>query len=538
MKGHEALPELVRRTGVSAVFSMLGHTNVTWLGHGAQQGMFRLIKTRHEETAGHAAYGYSRATGRIGIFSVTRGPGFANAINSLTVAMKSHIPVMLIVAESPSTRTRTTQNVNQREHAAAIGVGFHHVEHIEDLEACFRAAYCQAFWNGCPQVLSIGDGVLEGTVELSDEPMPDPHPADRPDPDAVRILVDALAASKRPLLIAGQGAVLSECHDELVELAGLVGARVANALGANCFFAGHPHDLGLCGSWSPEPARACLAQSDVVVAFGASLNERTLAEGTIFGGAKLFQCEIDSDVPFAASSTEYGLLGDARETARAIIAEWLRRGLDRRDVVGTTPSASEIRAAVLRDAGSNDPANGLDLRLVYDEMDRRLPPDRIVITDSGSSLGTLPNLVSAPDARHWIVGRSYGSVGSGVGIALGAAVAQPSKHVVAFIGDGGFMMAVQAVDSFRIHGIHNVTLAIMNNRSYGSEEKPLEKVGLPRDICRQDLPDIPLLAAAYGARGVVVHDERELFELDVVSETFQLIDFRTDPDVLGRSVVS
>ena len=540
MRAHEAIPQLVGRSGATKVFSMLGGTNVAWLAYGVEHGYFDLVKTRHEESSGHAAYGYSRSTGRLGVFTVTQGPGFANSINALTVAQKSHVPVLLIVGESPATGSHfTEQNIDQRAHTEAIGAGFHHVLAADELERRFREAVRAAFWNGCPQVLSIADSVVDAEgIQLSDDPIEGVRPTNQPDFDAVAVAVDALENAKRPLILAGQGAVLADSRAELVELADLVGARVANTLGANCFFAGHPHDLGLCGTWSPEPARECLAMSDAVIAFGASLNEKTLGEGYLFGNAKIFQCEIDTSRPFKASQPEYGLVGDARQAALAIITEWKRRGLEARPVQGETPSMEEIRDALMKVDMKPSVNQLLDLRRIYSLMDRKLPRSRIVITDSGSSLGTLPNLIGAPDAKHWLVGRSYGSVGLGLGIAIGAAAAHPEAKVAAFIGDGGFMMALSALDSFRLYGMNNVFIGIMNNEAYGSEIKCLDAAGMPRDIVFQDLPDIPTLAAAYGAVGSVVRTYDELTALEICTDRIQIVDFRTDPDILGRTVFS
>src|SRR5690606_5967429 len=119
--------------------------------------------------------------------------------------------------------------------------------------------------------------------------------------------------------------------------------------------------------------------------------------------------------PFRASRPELGLLGDARETTRALIAEWRRRGLPRRPVQGTTPSPEEIAASVLKVDLGHDPARGLDLRQVFTVFDAKLPRDRVVISDSGRWSATLPTLVDARDGRSWVSSRGYGSIGLGLG---------------------------------------------------------------------------------------------------------------------------
>lgn len=140
MRVFEAIPELLRRQGTTHVFSMLGGTNVTWIAEGVRSDVFRLVSTRHEETCVHAATGYARATGHLGVCSTTRGPGFANAVNGLISATASHVPLLLIVGESPTPITRTSyteQQVEQEGFAGLIGAGFTSVSRADELEGAF-----------------------------------------------------------------------------------------------------------------------------------------------------------------------------------------------------------------------------------------------------------------------------------------------------------------------------------------------------------------------------------------------------------------
>lgn len=535
MHGFQAIPELVRCAGISHVFGMVGGTNVPWIAHGVQAGAFGFVRTRHEETAVNGAAGYARSTGSVGVCTVTRGPGFANAVGGLIAARESRTPLLLVVGESPATLDETAQNIHQRELAAAMGVGFHHASGPGDLEATFWQAMRAARRAGYPQVLSVADAVGEGDVALSGQPPASLRPQDEPDQEAVMAAVDALARARRPLLLAGQGAVLAGCRADLEELAGLAGARVATSLRANRFFSGHPHDLGLCGSWSPPIVREQLAETDVVLAVGASLNEHTTDRRSVFRGATIIHNEIDAERPCMASAPELTLLGDARRTARALIAEWRRRGLGSRPVEGTSPSRREITQSLLKVELGHDPARGVDLRQVLSLVDESLPPDRIVVTDWGRSLGgALPSLVDARDAESWVLGRAYGVIGLGLGLALGAAAAHPDRRVVLFSGDGGFMLSAQDLDAVRLAGL-DLTVIILNDEQYGSEVKYLSKHGLPLDVISQSLPDIPLLAQAFGGTGVVVRSEDDLAGLDPARPGLSLVDVRIDPllDVRG-----
>lgn len=522
MRVFECVAELVRRSGTSAVFGLVGSSNVTWVGHGVEAGWFRYVRTRHEDTAVASATGYARVSGNVGVATVTVGPGFANTVNALAAAERDHVPLVLITGQGK-------RGLDQRGIGAALGVGMHEVGTPADLETAFWSAWDQTSWNGTPQVVCIEESILTEELTLSHDRSTEQQPKAAPEPESVAAAVDVLATATRPLILAGWGAARAGCREDLIELAELVGARLATTLNVNCFFSGHPYDLGVCGDSAPAIMVEELSRTDVVLSVGASLNSRTTGAGLIFERAKVIQCELDVERDFKASSPELGLLGDAGVAVRALIAEWRRRGLGTRaaewDV--TLPEAREWLQRV--DTGQ-DASSALDLRRVYDVLNRVLPADRVVITDGGRAERLLPALIEAPPGVNWIPSRGYGSIGLGLGATIGAAIAAPDKPVVLFCGDGGFMMSAQELDALRLNGIR-ATIVILNDEQYGSEIKYLDRCNLPRSIARQSMPDTVALARAFGGDGVVVRTEEELAEIRPPDEGFLVVDVRIDPDV-------
>lgn len=542
MKGFEAIAELIRASGSPTVFAVLASTNGPYLAHGSATGAFPLVKTRHEETATAAAAAFSRASGLVGISSVQRGPGLANAINALMVAKSVHTPLVVLVAESPATKDTTAKNVHQRALVESIGVGFHHAFDGGDIEARYYDAVRAARWNGCPQVLSIGDAVMRDDVTLTQDLATATAPAaltevNGPvDGEAIAAAVDALERSARPLIVGGIGAIRAGVRAQLVELAELTGARLANSLQGTGLFAGHPRNLGLCGTWAPRLVQEELARTDVVLGVGATLNRHTTAGGTVFGSARIIHCEIDPDQPVMATSTDLALLGDARDVVPALVAEWRRRGLPARPAPGDVPTTDDVRASVMKVDIGHDPARGLDVREVLTEFDRRLPADRVVVTDSGRHLVSVPTLVGARDAHSFVLSRGYGSVGLGLGAAIGAAAAHPGRPVTLFCGDGGFTMAAQELDTIREHGL-DVTVVVLNDLMYGAEVRYLAKFGLPPDVLRMGFPDVEPLARAYGGVGVVVRTSQELADLDLPAKGLVIVDARIDPEADAHDAV-
>lgn len=181
MQGFQAIPELVRLSQIPCVFGMVGGTNVPWIAQGVEAGAFRFVRTRHEETAVNAAAGWGRAAGSVGICTVTRGPGFANAVGGLVAAAQSRSPMLLIVGESPATREETAQNIDQRGLTAMVGAGFTHVAQAGELQEKFWQALAAGRRAGQPQVLSIGDAVLTGDVTIDAEAPSTLRPQDTPD---------------------------------------------------------------------------------------------------------------------------------------------------------------------------------------------------------------------------------------------------------------------------------------------------------------------------------------------------------------------
>lgn len=538
MQGYQAIPELLRRAGIPVVFAMLGGTNVPWIAEGERRGSLRFVRTRHEETAVNAAGSYAKCTGRVGLCSVTRGPGFANSVNAMVATVKTHLPVLLLVGESP-TPERTTQQLEQEALARVIGAGFQHAAEGEDLESVFWAAYRAAAGSGTLQVLSMANRVLDAEITLS-EPRPDDAAPDRPEPDPGRVqaVVEALQRSQRPLIVAGQGANLADARTDLEALAGHTGAALATSLVANHLFAGHPNNLGVCGGWAPTRTRKLIQSSDLVLAFGASLNGFTTDEGAMFdSSATVVVCDVVDPDPVLAGNHVVTMKADAGNAAKALLDRWRDAGVPDRPAWSEPVTFAENKTSVLQCDIGHDPARGIDPRMVFEAIDRIFPADRVVTSDSGRSVGgSMPAIVDAADARSFVIGNSFSSIGRGLGNAIGAKAAHPDRPVVLFAGDGGFAMSMQDLDAVRLSAL-DLTIVIMNDQQYGSEVKYLKQFGLPMDVITQQLPDIPLLAKAFGGQGHVITAIEQIDDLHLPRPGLVILDVRIDPTANVRKAV-
>jgi len=521
--GYRVVGDAIARTGATTVFSMLGESNVVWIGEGVRAGLFRLVKTRHESSAVMASAAYGRVTGTLGVCSVSHGAGFTNAIHALTACAANHQPVLVLTGMEPSAQGRS---IDQRAFARAAGVDLVEVHDVDELALAIGRSASRAVRTAVPQVVSLDPTVQD--LYASDADGEEDDPTSVPlDPSAISTVVDLLEAARHPLLLAGQGAVVADARPELDELADLVGADVATTLVARHFFAGSDRDLGLCGGWAVPETRQVLVECDLVVGFGASFDPHTFGPHVFPLEATAVSIDVDPMARATAPDSAHVVEADAKRAAAAMVREWQARGHGRR-ARPRRPSSSSGGLQVRPDPSSH----GLDLLDVLRTLDALLPADRLIVTDSGRHLPAVVAQIGAVDARHFVVSRGHGSVGLGLGAAVGAAAGARGRPVVLVCGDGGLMMAAQELDSIRLNGL-DLTIVVLNDEQYGAEVAHLTDRGLPADVARQRLPDVSSLARAHGGTGRVVSS---LDGLDVLRELgtqartgLTIIDVRIDP---------
>lgn len=497
MYGFQIIPTVLARHHLGVVFGMVAETNGPWLAEGERRHSIRFVRTRHEATAVLAAAGFARSTATVGIATVTRGPGFANAINALVAAVADRIPLVLIVAHATAT-SPPTQSLAQEQISAVVGAGYHLASSADDIDLVLSRAITLAAQHGKPHVVAIDDAALTGMARGGHTTAVDA------DVDAVgssiidtELASELLRGARRPLIIAGRGVSLAGCESEVVALAELVGARLSTTLRALGMFHHHPLNLGLVGGWAGEAARPYFASVDCVLALGASLSGHTLDHGRLFSTARVIHC-VDALPPPAAGPTVLAITGDVARTVAHLAADLQHAGVEPAPFAG--PSWDEVRQSVLDRPLGADPDRGFDVREVVLAVDAVLPHDRIVVTDSGRAVVPIPALIGAMDARSWHHGRGYGSIGLGLGLAIGAAVAHPDRRVVLFIGDGAFLQSCMDLDAARLAELSNLLIVVLDDERYGMEVGRLRLHDLPLDVIAQRGPDIVGIAHSYGVR--------------------------------------
>ncbi|MDP5182497.1 thiamine pyrophosphate-binding protein [Blastococcus sp. BMG 814] len=532
MRVHQAVARSLRENEVSRVFGVLGDANMQYIAHFIEHGG-EFVNAVHEGGAVSMADGFARASGAASVASVTHGPGMTNALTALTEAVRARSPVLLLTADTPLRRD-FVQQVDLRAAALVCGAEYRAVltpDHVADdiAKALQRVAV-----TGVPIVLDIAHQLLNREVDYVPSRF-GRRPADRvvPNEEALDEALGVLASASRPLILGGVGAVAAGAHEELVALARQVGAPLATTLLAKDFFREDPFDLGFFGTLSHPPALDTIQAADCVVAFGASLNHYTTAEGSLLAGAAVIHCDIRPGAIGRYSAVDVGLVGDAALTARL-----MREQLESADLPPRTWCDSALRTRLDAQAPAHDYVDAgtettMDPRTAVVELDRLLPASRTVVTDVGRFMrGPWLYLhVAEPGSFHHTV--NFGSIGLGLATAVGAAFAHGDRPTIAVVGDGGAMMGLMEFTT-AVRGAVPLVVVILNDDCYGAEYTKLKDAGLDPKYSLIAWPEFADLAQSMGGHGVTVRNQQDLVRAaDMVTRGLfpLLIDVKTDPTV-------
>jgi acetolactate synthase-1/2/3 large subunit len=523
---------------IDAVFGVMGNGNAYFLDAIETQTDAVFTAVRHEQGAVVAADAHFRASGRIAAGTSTYGAGFTNTLTALAEAVQARVPLVLVVGDEPTSGPRPW-DVDQIALASAVGARTYTVGHA-DAAATTVIAIEHALTYRLPVVLAIPyDVAALEAGEVPDAPSPRIPAPLAPRGEFADAMLDeiaaALAGAERPFLLAGRGAWLSGASSALGELAAATGALTASSALGRGVFPDTRYDLGVTGGFGADGAMELVRSADVVVVFGAALNQFTMRFGELFApGTRVFQVDI---TPAATHAHVGGFVrADARLAAEELVAR-----------IGTAGSTSpwretvDVASARAYDAGDDLAPDGrLDPRSTARRIAELLPDDRVVVSDGGHFIGWANMYwpVAAPD-RMMMVGTAFQSIGQGWPSVVGAALARRESTVVLTSGDGGGLMAIADLESaVRAAGGRGMAV-VWNDAAYGAEVNLYGLKGLAEGPMRIPEVDFAAFGAAVGAEGVVVRTLADLDRLaswaneDAASRRFLLLDLRISGDVIA-----
>ena len=504
--------------GVQDAFGVLGSGNLIVTNALVASGA-RFHHARHEGAAICMADGYSRVTGRVGVCSVHQGPGVTNAMTGLAEAAKSRTPVLVLAGETPAAALTSNFRIDQHDLVESVGAIADRVHSPRTAADDALRAYQRARIERRPVVLMLPIDIQRepaATTAPSQPPLPALAPT-QPSPDAIVEVADLLAAARRPAIIAGRGAVLAGAGRQLEQLGDQLGAVLATSAPANGLFHGFPYALGISGGFASPFAAELLAQADVVLVFGASVNHWTTKHGALINrDAKVAQFDLEPSAIGRNRPADVAVLGDARASAESLTNELERRS--HASAGFRTPElARQIESRRWRHEPYQDASTDewIDPRTFSIALNDALPADRTIAVDTGHFLGYPSMYLDVPDARSWVFANGFQAVGLGLGSAIGAAIAHPDRPTVAAIGDGGAFMALGELETaVRLH-LGNLLVVIYDDAAYGAEVHHFAPMGHDVSLVRFPDADLAAIAHAAGAKAATV---RNVDDLKVVGE--------------------
>jgi thiamine pyrophosphate-dependent acetolactate synthase large subunit-like protein len=531
----QAVGKALAEEGVRVVFGLLGSGNLT-VSNALRDAGAAFYGARHETGAVCMADGYARVSGEVAACSVHQGPGLTNAITGLTEAAKSRTPIVLLAADTPAAALRSNFRIDQDALVESVGAVAERVHGADTAVADAVRAVRRARVERRAVVLMLPLDVqaMEATGSSPAPPLPELTPP-RPDDAAVARVADALAAARRPAIIAGRGAVLADAGSALRRLGELTGALLATSAVANGLFTGDPFDLGIAGGFASPTASRLLRDADVVVAVGASLNAWTTRHGSLLApDAQVIQVDLDEEAIGAHRRIDLGLVGDARVTAEALIAAVGERGDRTRD----EQLAQEIAAGRWRHEPYEETTapDVLDPRTLSIALDDLLPTERTVVVDSGHFMGWPSMYLRVPDALGFVFPQAFQCVGLALGNAIGAAIARPDRLTVGTLGDGGALLALPEFETLGRLGLP-ILVVIYNDAAYGAEVHHFRPMGQAVDLAQFPDTDFAALARAAGCEGITA---RSIADLEFVREWLarrdgpMVVDAKVDPDICAE----
>jgi thiamine pyrophosphate-dependent acetolactate synthase large subunit-like protein len=358
------------------------------------------------------------------------------------------------------------------------------------------------------------------------------------DPAAIRRLADVILQSKRPLVLGGRGAVASDAEPALIALAERTGSLLATSVCGHGLFANNPWSLGISGGFSSPIADELIAESDLILAFGASLTAWTTKKGRLIApDATIIQIDIESAKLGYHTPVQHAVLGDAKAVAESLLTELERRGGShphpgrRSEFIRERMRAGDNHHSAYQDVSNADFIDPRTLSKVVDEI---LPGDRVVASDSGHFCGWVPRYLRVPSARASCLSHSFQSVGLGLASTIGLAVANPGKLAVLGAGDGGFMMSIADLET-ALRLKLRMCILIYNDSSYAAEVHYFRRKGYAVDIVQFPETDFAAIARGYGASAATVRTLADLEPLRAWVEKgapgLFVVDGRINPDL-------
>ncbi|PHP65956.1 acetolactate synthase [Zhengella mangrovi] len=531
---YQSIAQSILDHGVDTLFGLMGDANLFMVDHYVRAGGGRFIPAAFEGSSVLMALAYSHVSGKVGVATVTHGPGLTNCTTALTEGARGHVPMVLLCGDTPVANPGHLQSIDQRELVKVTGAGFEQLRAPETAAYDVANAFYRARVEKRPIVLNMpADFMWQETAHEKTVFPVFATPAFVPEGEAHDEAIGIIASARRPIILAGGGA--TGAREPLVRLADRLEAPLATTLKAKGLFNAHPFNMDIFGTLSTPAAYDVIAKSDCVIAFGASLHAFTTDRGALMKGKRIIQINEDPAAIGRNFHPDAALVADAGLTADNII-HWL----DEAEIPPTGFTGElDMAALTAHPAGQADRAGEGVVNYVHalERLEEALPKHRILATDGGRFMTEVWCRVSVPDPRHFLVTANFGSIGLGLPEAIGASFADPGSPVVLFTGDGGFMMGGVNEFNTAVRMKQDLIVIVCNDSAYGAEHIQFLDRSMDPGLAQFDWPSFAEVATALGGQGIRVQSSGDLdraIEAIATRDRPLLIELRLDPNDVPR----
>ena len=546
LRGAEILVKALQAENVKYIWGYPGGAVLHIYDAFYKQDTIQHVLVRHEQAAVHAADGYARATGEVGVALVTSGPGVTNAVTGIATAYMDSIPMVIITGQVPTHAI----GLDAFQECDTVGITRPIVKHnflvkdAKDLaETLKKAFHIARSGRPGPVVVDIPKDVSFKKVPYTGYPasiaMRSYKPVRKGHGGHIRKALQLLLGAKRPYVYTGGGVLLSNASAELRTLVDMLGYPCTNTLmGLGAYPASDRKFLGMLGMHGTVEANNAMQNCDVLLAVGARFDDRVIGNPKHFAQneRKIIHIDIDPSSISKRVKVDIPIVGDVKDVLGEMIAI-IREGATRPDAYALAAWWETIESWRARDCLKYDRGNQQVIKpqfVVETLWNMTKDADTYITSDVGQHQMWAAQYYRFDEPRRWINSGGLGTMGVGIPYAMGIKLAKPEAEVFAITGEGSVQMCIQELSTCLQYNTP-IKICSLNNRYLGMvrQWQQVEYEGRYSHSYMDALPDFVKLAEAYGHVGMLIEHpedvEPALREARRLKHRTVFLDFRTDP---------
>lgn len=542
MKGGEAIIKSLQDHGVDIVFGYPGGVLLP-LYDVIYDSDLKHILVRHEQCAAHAADGYARASGKVGVCIGTSGPGATNLVTGIATAYMDSSPILAIAGQVATSLIGNDAFQEVDTLGLTMPITKHNFQAMkaDEIPGIIKSSfYIASSGRPGPVAIDLPKDVQEEEFEFSREfkiELPGYKPTKKGHPLQVKKASNLILSSKKPVILAGGGVILSDSSEELLKLSKIINAPVTTSLmGKSSFPEDNPLSLGMLGMHGRKVANMVVDECDCLIVIGCRFSDRTTGDVEKFApNAKIIHVDVDPAEIGKNIDIDVPIVGDAKIVMSDLI-KTISKLKNKEDKKGSTHKwtdyVSDFKINCIPRLSFEDVP--LKPQQVIKEIRDTINYDAIVTTDVGQNQMWMAHYFNSKIPRTFLSSGGLGTMGFGFPAAMGAKVALPESDVVAVCGDGGFLMVCQDLATIKEYDIP-VVVCVLNNRYLGMVAQ-WQKLFYDERMSHTHLgevPDFVKLAEAFGVQAERVErpgEMKETLKNALNSGEPTLIDVIIDPD--------